>query len=406
MESHRELSCSKTCQICDACDLSEVKNFSSLPRITSDCRSHAAGGRLFVCLACGGVQKLPDALWSKEIEGIYSKYEAYYQSEGDEQIVFDRLTGTPRRRSDVILERLSADKQLGAKGRAIDVGCGNGATLSAMSRVLAGWSFSGFELGDGSLLRLSRIPRFEKLYTGKLSAINGPFDLVTMVHALEHFPSPGDALSRLLPFVGNGKIFIEVSNVEENPFDILIADHLMHFSPATLSNLLKRTGLIPTVVATDWIPKEISLLAKAGEGQKAKCGLDVLGRAAAGDRAFARITTYVEWLQKTVNLVGKLTSGKNSLGIFGTSIAGTWLAGAVTNAVDFFVDEDPSRIGREHMGKPILSPSEVPEGAKVYFALAPNLATLVATRLRSTRFEPILPLPLEVLCPSLHGNEP
>lgn len=387
-------SCSHACQICEARDLREVKNFSLLPRITSDCHSFGAGGRLFVCQTCEGIQKIPNAHWLKEIEDIYSNYETYYQSGGDEQIVFDHATGKPRRRSDVILERLVADKRLGERGRAIDVGCGNGATLSAMSRVLTGWSFSGYELGGRSLPRLLRIPRFEKLYTGTLGAVDGRFDLVTMIHSLEHFPSPRKSLENLLPIVGNGEIFIEAPNIEENPFDILIADHLMHFSPETLSNLLRRAGFMPTVVATDWIPKEISLLANRNK-KRTNCP-EGLPKTRIISGALARMNASVDWLQSTVDRISELVHEERSLGIFGTSIAATWLAGTLPGGIDFFVDEDPSRIGNEHMGRPIFSPSQVPLGARVYFALAPSLAGTVATRLRSTRFEPVFPPPLAV----------
>ncbi|MFA5158890.1 MAG: class I SAM-dependent methyltransferase [Candidatus Omnitrophota bacterium] len=396
MDKSRELSCPQACQICGASDLHEVKDFSLLPRITSDCRSFTAGGWLFVCFACGGVQKLPDARWLKEIENIYSNYQTYYQSGGDEQIVFDRVTGTPRRRSDVIIERLVAGNQLGAKGRAIDVGCGNGATLNAMCRVLTEWSFSGYELGNESLPRLSRIPRFEKLYTGTLDAVNGRFDLVTMIHSLEHFPSPSNALMQLLPVVGNGKIFIEVSNIEENPFDILIADHLMHFSPETLSHLMYRCGFEAVTVATDWVPKEISLGARAAQNGVNHVGLGRKAEASAGDKVMARITVYADWLHRMVAGVNRQAHEKNLFGIFGTSIAGTWLASAMEDAVDFFVDEDPNRVGKKHMGKPILHPSQVPQRAKVYFALAPSLARKVATRVQSKKFELVLPPPLQL----------
>ena len=388
---------SQACQICKTCDLREVKSFSSLSRITSDCRSFEAGGRLFVCLACGGVQKLPDAHWFKEIKKIYSNYETYYQSGGDEQIVFDPMTGVPRRRSEVLLERLDAKKKLAAKGHAIDIGCGNGATLRAMSQALPEWSLSGYELGEGALPRLSGIPRFEKLYTGRVGSIEGQFDLISMVHALEHFSSPGDVLGQLLPVVGSGQIFIEVSNVAENPFDILIADHLMHFSPETLSYLLGRTGFVPTIVATDWIPKEISLLAERSErGKKIKCSETFLKTQKPAE-ILDRVSAYVDWLRHTVDHAKSHVCEGRSFGIFGTSIAATWLAGVMSRGVDFFVDEDPSRVGKEHRGKPILHPSQVPEGARVYFAMVPWLAEAIAARFKADRFEKILPVPMKTL---------
>ena len=68
-------------------------------------------------------------------------------------------------------------------------------------------------------------------------------------------------------------------------------------------------------------------------------------------------------------------------GIFGTSIAATWLAGSLDDKVSFFVDEDPSCQGREHLGRPVFAPHQVPHGAQVFLALVPKIAANVATRL-------------------------
>ena len=148
-------------------------------------------------------------------------------------------------------------------------------------------------------------------------------------------------------------------------------------------------------VATDWVPKEISLLAKVGQAGEEPCDLARMAKSSAGDVVMNRLTGYVDWLRSTVECVGRWAQEKGSFGIFGTSIAGTWLAGAMEDAIDFFVDEDPSRVGKDHMGKPILHPSQVPAGAKVYFALAPSIAGKVAARVQSKQFETLLPPPLE-----------
>lgn len=366
-----------TCQVCGQSHLREVAGFGALPRITSDCRAHPAGGSLYVCLACGGVQKLPDTRWLCEITDIYAGYEAYYQSGGEEQIVFDRATGVPRRRSDVILSRLAKSAALPTGGRALDVGCGNGATLTAMSTALSDWTFSGYEIGDGALPRLARIPRFEQLHTGSLDAINQRFDLVTMIHSLEHFPSPASALAQLLPMVGSGKLFIEVCNVEENPFDILVADHLMHFSPASLTRLLQRAGFAPVSIATDWVAKEISLLTRVRDPLVA----DTSTISNDPDRTYGRIVGYVSWLQQLRQLALITADGKHPFGLFGTSIAATWLAPQLIDKIRFFVDEDANRIGREHLGRPIISPADTPQDAKVLLALAPNIASTISKRL-------------------------
>ena len=69
-------------------------------------------------------------------------------------------------------------------------------------------------------------------------------------------------------------------------------------------------------------------------------------------------------------------------GIFGSSIAGTWLYSELTADVSFFVDEDPQRAGKMHLGLPILLPQNVPEGSLVFVALPHSVAYTVSTRLR------------------------
>ena len=76
------------CRICGASALHEFEEFRSLPRVTSDSRPWAAGGRLTVCTSCGTTQKADDAKWRAEIDEIYGTYAIYHQSEGAEQPIF------------------------------------------------------------------------------------------------------------------------------------------------------------------------------------------------------------------------------------------------------------------------------------------------------------------------------
>jgi hypothetical protein len=386
---------SPLCLVCDRPDLSRVAGFDDLPRITSDCRAFPAGGELFVCMGCATVQKRPSAIWIREIGEIYSQYASYYQSGGDEQIVFDAVSGRPRRRSDVLMDRLFASTKLPAKGAALDVGCGNGATLTSMSAVFPAWNLNGYELEGSSRPQLGRIARFEKLYTKSLSAIDREFDLVTMIHSLEHFPSPRGALEDVRNLVGDGYLFIQVCDVEQNPFDILVADHLIHFSQSSLCRLLRAAVISPTSSTTGWVPKEISLLARRrmADGEP----YDVAGPSERD--VWRRTSGYVEWLRAVMALARDLVGTGKQLGIFGTSIAATWLGSQLEGSVAFFVDEDESRIGKTHMGRPILRPADVPEDSIVYLALAPSVADLIARRLAALQIDFFLPPRL-----SLAGN--
>lgn len=373
------------CLVCGEGRLAAVAGFGNLLRITSDCRPFRAGGELYVCNACGAVQKRVTAQWLEDISRIYAAYESYYQSGGDEQIVFDTATGRPRRRSDVVMDRLLAVHVLPDRGVALDVGCGNGVTLSSMSAALPEWSLDGFEMGDGALNRLQRIPRFGRLHTKSLEGIGRRFDLVTMVHSLEHFPGPLETLRTVRELADGGRLFVEVCNVEENPFDVLVADHLMHFSPSTLATLVRRAGFKVSLAATDWVPKEISLLAVPGHeaGEVTPPGI--------GEQVHARVSGYVNWLSSVVLLGQRLASDARPFGLFGTSIAATWLAAQLGEAVAFFVDEDESRVGRQHLGRPICRPADVEVGFPVYLSLAPTIANQIATRLAPLGLDFVMP---------------
>jgi 2-polyprenyl-3-methyl-5-hydroxy-6-metoxy-1,4-benzoquinol methylase len=364
------------CQICSEASLREVEGYSGLPRITSDCRQFEAGGDLFVCTSCGGVQKLPNSKWLNEINDIYSKYQVYHQSGGVEQIVFDKTVGIPRKRSDVIVSSLLNSGNLPLAGTAIDIGCGNGATLSSMSELLTGWSLNGSELNDEALPLLKKISGFDQLYSENIENIKKQFDLVTMIHSLEHLTNPGGFLKKLHKVVGSGSLFVEVCNIEENPFDILIADHLMHFSPSSLQLLMKNTGYDSYMIETGWVAKEISLLARSDLAASSQ-----IVSAPNPDKIYSRIQSYVSWLSELIVSAREAAKDDALFGFFGTSIAATWLAPQLEDKVSFFVDEDINRLGKTHLGKPIISPSEIPNDSKVFLALAPSVASVIFNRL-------------------------
>jgi len=374
------------CQVCGHAGLRPIASFSSLKRVTSDCKPFAQGGVLSECPACGATQKWPTPNWLAEIASIYADYTPYYQAEGVEQIVMDSATGTLQRRSDVIVSRLKASKALAPTARVLDVGCGSGATLKAFAKEYPSAQLFGNELDSRDHGHLYEIPGFRKLYTGAPSEIDQQFDLITSVHSLEHFASPFSVLRELREKISpGGRLFVQLYNSAENPFDLLIADHLMHFTPRTLAQIVERAGFSVESLETGWVPKEMSLLARAGPGKGAyETYPELRGR-----------EKTVKWLISVAEDAAACAARTDAFGIFGTSIAATWLAGSLEGTVNFFVDEDPLRQSRLYMGKPVLSPGQVPAGSTVYLALVPNIAANVRRRLEPLGIKFVAPKPFE-----------
>jgi SAM-dependent methyltransferase len=254
-----------SCIVCERSLLRILPAYERLPRVTSDCKPWPAGGQLSVCESCGAIQKLPDRKWLDEIGRIYRAYEIYHLSGGAEQVIF-AADGQAVPRSRTLADFVTIHLDRSRPGRMIDIGCGNGSALANFSRVLGGWSFEGSELQDIALPVLQRIHGFAELHVGPIERIEGSFDLVSMIHSLEHMVSPAEALcgaARLL--APGGHLFVEVPDIETSPFDLIVADHLAHFSRATSRMLLRRIGFEIEVLDNTVLPKEISMM--AGKGQ-------------------------------------------------------------------------------------------------------------------------------------------
>jgi SAM-dependent methyltransferase len=373
------------CGICGGGTLEEMADYRGLRRVTSDCRAWPTGGRLGVCRACGAVQKPADAAFLAEIDEIYKTYTIYHQAAGAEQAVFEQASGLPASRSVRLLETFRDRAGLKAAGRMLDVGCGNGATIRAFGQVAPGWTKAGTEFDAKYRAEVESIPNTEPLHVGPVEHVPGSFDVITMIHVLEHIVDPIDVLKTLREKLGaGGLLLIEVPHHPANAFELLIADHRTHFTADSLTRALIAAGYEIVAVAEDWIPKELSVVARPASS---------VGPAVAlGDASSARqrIAGSLAWLRRTADQLRDL-GAEGPVGLFGTSIAGTWLAAELGDAIAFFVDEDPNRAGRSYLGRPVHAPADVPAGSRVFIGLPPVVSSGIAARLARPGVEFLLP---------------
>ncbi len=373
------------CSICGTGVLEEAVEYRSLRRVTSDCRPWPTGGRIGVCRACGAVQKPADDAFLTEIDEIYRSYTIYHQAAGAEQAVFEQASGLPASRSVKLMDTFRQYANLKLTGRMLDVGCGNGATIRAFGQVAPGWTKTGTEFDDRYRADVESIPNTEPLHVGPVEDVPGCFEVITMVHVLEHIVDPIAVLQTLHgKLAPGGLLLIEVPHHPANPFELLIADHRTHFTSDSMKRALAAAGFEIVSVAEDWIPKELSVVARPAPGRVTP------PPAVDPATARARIGSSISWLRQTAQELHDLAS-TGRIGLFGTSIAGTWLASEVGERVAFFVDEDPARTGRVYLGRPVHSPADVPPGSRVFVGLPPAVATGICTRLARSGVEFIPP---------------
>lgn len=383
---------SNLCRVCDQATLQEIEQYRNLARVTSDCKPFRSGGRLVVCTSCGTVQKPTDAEWQAEADEIYKQYSPYHSSGGKEQAVFDPAVGAPRQRSAVLLDRVANHWNVAERGTVLDVGAGNGALLSAFSELRPHWSLNAHDLSEVNLEDLKAIPGFDTLHTVALPDVPDRYDIVTMIHSLEHFVDPIGGLREIKPLVGDdGCLLIEVPNAAVTPFDLLVADHVTHFSLPHLGVMLDKAGLDTVALSDNWVTKELSALGKLSGNEQARSGVTMPDPNA----VLKRVTAQIDWLNAVAQTAQAAAEGSQKFGLFGTSIAATWLYGQISDKIEFFIDEDPNCRGRTLNGKPIYHPSDAPSNATVYVMLIPAVANAVAKRLSGSDTTYVVPPELQ-----------
>lgn len=372
------------CHLCGSAQLRLVASYEKMSRVTSDCKPWPAGGLLGVCEICHLVQTVVTSRWHDEAARIYADYTIYHQSGGVEQSVFAKDNGEGRRRSEVIFASLTKHRLLPDTGSLLDLGCGNGAFLRAAGDVLQGWRLFGAEWDDKYLYAVQAIPGFECLHTGDWSNIPGKYDVISMVHVLEHIASPQPVLELIRSKLSeNGLLLIEVPDCLVNPYMLLIADHCSHFSVNTLRALVEAAGFEVVVATNAWVQKEITVVARAVDK-------NVQQQVLLPDDDADAIMNGPSYLDHVLKLANE-ASNAESFGIFGTSIAATWLASHLGEKVKFFVDEDPNRAAGVHMGKPILVNQQIPASSTVFVALPQPLAEQVVARNRRLGVTYVMP---------------
>jgi hypothetical protein len=259
----------------------------------------------------------------------------------------------------------------------MDVGCANGALLRAFHSLYPCWSLNAYDISDRYQKEIEGLPGVEAFHFGPLSEVRAGFDLITLLHTLEHVPEPIILLQQLrTKLTEQGILLVQVPNLMENPFDLVVFDHASHFAVETLTSLAGRVGFEVMTLSTDWVAKEITLVLRASSICKSdRPALD------SACRLSSVAYDNLAWLEELIDEARAASSG-SKFGAFGTAIAGTWLANTLGEVVEFFLDEDPHQAGGVHLGRPVFRPADAPEGSCIYLALPPLIAERVYHRIQ------------------------
>ena len=214
------------------------------------------------------------------------------------------------------------------------------------------------------------LPGVERFYSGPdPKSYEGTFDVISLSHVLEHVLDPIAFLKRISgQLAKRGRILVASPDLRPNPIDLVIADHCTHFEEHSLAYVAEKAGLAVDLLSASLLPKELMPFSRPA-ALPAHPRWRAMGRYA-GEDSRERCLFYFNLLDEVRKAARGMVGEKRPFGIMGSSIAACWMMLELDGRVDFFVDEDPHRIGHELTGLPILGPEQVPAGALVFIPMS------------------------------------
>ncbi len=243
-------------EACCVCGSTEAKPWRNAP---DNLLNHNDQTFLAVrCERCGLVRLQP----RPEEAAMERHYTAttYARAEGEEETagLGQRLDEFFRRQA----ERVNASHGTRTtRKRLLDVGCGDGRFMAAMQTL--GWETEGLETDPrtAALARKRTESVIHKLDLENLKGIKGKFDMVSLLHVLEHVPDPRATLRAAYDALApGGTLLLAVPNTDclearvfrKNWYPLDLPRHYWGFTPRTLVRLTEEIGF--TVEGMSYLP--------------------------------------------------------------------------------------------------------------------------------------------------------
>lgn len=325
--------------------------------------------KLQVCFFCGLLQKKIDIKWHQDMSNVYEKKYIFlgkHISIIDDKKVVDR--------NDLITTFLKKNLKLDKIkfGNFLDVGCGAGYFLKSFKKSFSKWNVYAHDVSSLNKELVTQY-KIKEFFEGDLLKIKTRFDLISLNHVVEHLTDPTKIFGQLrLLLKSDGLLVLRLPNVKIVHTDLTMLDHCAHYTPESLMNLIRITGFKVHKIFNQVNPIELFFVVKKSNKKK-----QTLKKISKKDifKTFKNLLWPVKILQK-------INANKKKIGLFGVGTSSFYIYSQVKKKIDFFVDEDNSKIGEKYYGREILSLKNVPNKSQVYIALHNNkLANKIKSRL-------------------------
>ncbi len=366
------------CNICNVALNEPV--YESETSLTSLCNIFPQPTRVRICENCAHLQ-------TDEIDNAASFYDTEYtiliKSEDDDQI-YEVRDGVKIYRTGHQVDVLVAKLKLDPNTKILDYGC---AKSSMMRTLLEDHPHIKPHLYDVSD---RYVPFWEKFLQPSRwatydvpEAWDGYFDVVTSFFALEHITQPATVVAQIARLLKpDGLFYGIVPNVLTNSADLIVIDHVNHFTRSSLDCLLTTAGLDAQDIDADAHRGAFVFVAKrAADGSTASWSADNL-EVDETTRQLRELADFWGGTADRLRTAEQSTVDDAALAVYGAGFYGAFIKSCLAQPerIRCFIDQNPYLQGGDIGGVPIVPPEALAEDIhNVFVGLNPAHAKKIIT---------------------------
>ena len=230
--------------------------------------------------------------------------------------------------------------------RVLDIGCFHGEFLLELHDRFPKAKFHGFDTNKHLKNHFPAKKNFT-LHLSGLSEVKGEFDLICLSMSMIYIKTIDGLFKNIRRLLKkDGRVFIQLVDLDKNPYSILLGDQYYHFTPTILRNVLGQRGFELDLVHDAHFPRDIigiARLSRSKESQPVK-----------EDVSVHRTVEFLDKAKKKLLTISK----EADLCVLGTTTIAAFVDIVLGQRIQFFVDENISGFEGDtrFRGKRVISP--------------------------------------------------